>query len=281
MPALSSAAASRSMSVAGACRTVVRTCSAVVIAMLAPELGAAMGRGPHESRHVAANGLLQAIAPLGPEPQGSEPGRVTQHPAMLRQVGHGAELLLEYALAVQVERHASRPERALHHRPGHQLGWAIPAVTRAVRPHPQMQLRRVDEERARRDAGAVGHADRHGDQAPRLLHVPEALVDAPAAERYGVPAPQVDLTQLVIVLVYERFIFLGPDDEPEPLGAPHVAAGAVLEAAEGALLIVGVEGGAKCRCRLAAEPERAHQGRRQIGRHELDVTHAVHQLEIG
>src|SRR5437762_13712547 len=89
MPALSSAAASRSMSVAGACRTVARSRSAVVMAMLAPELGEAMGRGPYESRDVTANGLLHAIAALGPEPQGGEPGRVTQHPAMLRRVGHG------------------------------------------------------------------------------------------------------------------------------------------------------------------------------------------------
>src|SRR5439155_23204783 len=127
MPALSSAAASRSMSVAGACRTVVRTCSAVVIAMLAPELGAAMGRGPHESRHVAANGLLHAIAPLGPEPQGSEPGRVTQHPAMLRQVGHGAELPLEYTLHRHVQRHTTRPEHTMHHGPGPQHDRTITA----------------------------------------------------------------------------------------------------------------------------------------------------------
>src|SRR5436190_5341560 len=115
MPARSSAAASRSMSVAGACRTsVVRSCSAVVMAMLAPE--------PDESRQVPANGLLHAIAPLRPEPQRGEPGRVPQDPAMLRGVGHGAELLLECALAVQVERHAPRLEGALHHRPGHELG---------------------------------------------------------------------------------------------------------------------------------------------------------------
>src|SRR2546430_6721642 len=101
MPAPSSAAASRSMSVADACRTVeVRTCSAVVMAMLAPE--------PHESREVPANGLLYAIASLRPEPQRGEPGRVAQHPTMLRGVGHGAELLLECTLAIQVDRKSTR-----------------------------------------------------------------------------------------------------------------------------------------------------------------------------
>src|SRR5213080_2597198 len=264
MPAPSSAAASRSMSVAGACRTVARSPSAVVMAMLAPELGEAMGRGPHESRDVTANGLLYAIAALGPEPQRGEPGRVTQHPAMLRRVGHGAELLLEYALAVQVERHASRLECALHHGPGHQLRGAIPAVARAVRPHPQVQLPVVDEKRAGRDARAVGHPDRHGDQATRLLHVDEALVHAPAAERHGVPAPQIDLAQLVVVLVHERFVFLGPNNEPEPLGAPYVAAGAVLQAAERAFLVVGIERRPERGRGLPAEPERAHQGWRQI-----------------
>src|SRR5207237_10818099 len=147
MPAPSSAAASRSMSVAGACRTVARSPSAVVMAMLAPELGEAMGRGPHESRDVTANGLLHAIAALGPEPQRGEPGRVTQHPAMLRRVGHGAELLLEYALAVQVERHASRLECALHHGPGHQLTGAIQEIVRALRPHSRGQCPDLSEKR--------------------------------------------------------------------------------------------------------------------------------------
>ena len=139
-----------------------------------------------------------------------------------------------------------------------------------------MQLPVVDEKRTRRDARAVGHQDRHGDQATRLLHVDEALVHAPAAERHGVPAPQIDLAQLVVVLVHERFVVLGPNDEPEPLGAPHVAAGAVLQAAESALLVVGIERRPERGRGLPAEPERAHQGRRQIRGHQLDVAHPVH-----
>src|ERR671922_2934492 len=145
MPAPSRASASRSMRVARACRTVARSCSAVVMAMLFPELGQAMGRGPDEPRYLAADGLLDAIGSLGPEPQRGEPGRVREYPALLRQVGHGAELLLECTLAVQLEGHASRAQRALHHGPGHQLSGPIPAIARAVRPHPQVQLPVVDE----------------------------------------------------------------------------------------------------------------------------------------
>src|SRR5438105_10385380 len=241
MPALSRASASRSTSVAGAGRTVARGCSAVVMAILAVSLREAVGRGAHQSRQVPADGLLHPIAPLGPEAQGGEPGRVAQHPAMLRHVGHGAELLLEHALSVQVERHAPCPERALHHGPGHQLRGAIPAVAGTVRPHPQVQLLVVDEERAGRNARAVGHPDRDGDQETGLLHVPEALVDALAGERHRVAASEAPIAQLVVVLVDERFVLLEPYDEAEPLGAPHVAAGAVLEAAEGAVLVLWIE----------------------------------------
>ena len=106
-------------------------------------------------------------------------------------------------------------------------------------------------------------------------------MDASAAERHRVAAPQIDLAQLVVVLVHERFIFLAAYDEPEPLGAPHVATGAVFQAAEGALLVVGIERRAERGRRLPAEPERAHQSRRQVRRHELDVAHPMHQLEIG
>src|SRR6184192_2552467 len=108
MPALSRASASRSTSGA-ACRTVARGCSAVVMAILALSIREAVGRGSHQSRQVPADGLLHPIAPLGPEAQGAEPGRVAQHPAMLRHVGYGAELLLEHARSVQVERHAPCP----------------------------------------------------------------------------------------------------------------------------------------------------------------------------
>src|SRR5947208_16385626 len=189
MPALSRAPASRSMSVAGAARAVAGGCSAVVMALLPPYVAERVRCSSRQSRQVPANGLLDSIAPLGPEAQRGKPGRVAQHPAMLGRVGYGAELLLERALAIQVERHAPRLERALHHGPGHQLRGAIPAVARAVRPHPQVQLPVVHEKRAGRDTRAVGEADRHGAQQARLLHVAKTLEDALAAERHGVAGP--------------------------------------------------------------------------------------------
>ena len=50
------------------------------------------------------------------------------------------KLRLEVAAAHEVKRIAAHLHRFLHHAPGHQFSGPVPAMFRAMGPHPQQQL---------------------------------------------------------------------------------------------------------------------------------------------